>query len=246
MRNVCAAVKIINSTFEHPRLGPVSVSQSARSRRISLSVRPTGEVRLSFPRGVALKTALAFLDSKVAWIEKARARMAAKRPPQEVIAMPFATRSFRLELNPAATLKISSKIVGDRIVVSYPAEMHFSDEAVQREVRRGIEKAWTAEAKAYLPGRLAELARGAGMSYKSVAVRNTVSRWGSCSSRNDISLSVHLMRLPDELVDYILLHELCHTVHKDHSAKFYRLLDTLAGGRHAALRREMKKYNPRW
>ena len=224
----------------------MTVSQSARSRRVTVSVRPTGEVRLSFPRGVSLKRAVAFLDSKVDWIESARAKMAARRPPKEVIAMPFATRSHLLALNPASTLKISSKIVGDRIVVNYPATTHFSDEQVQKEIRRGIEKAWGIEAKALLPGRLEALARHAGLAYRSVAVRNTVSRWGSCSSRNDISLSLHLMRLPDELIDYILLHELCHITHKNHSARFYRLLDSLVGGRHAALRRELKKYNPRW
>ena len=241
-----AQAKIAKSTYEHPRLGAITVSPSGQARRITVSVRPGGEVRLSFPRRVSLRAAMEFLDSKVEWVERARAKMAAKAPPKEVITMPFSTRSHHLTLNPAQTLKVSSKLAGDRIVVTYPAAMHFGDEPVQKEIRRGIEKAWGAEAKALLPGRLEELARGAGLAYRSVAVRNTVSRWGSCSSRNDISLSLHLMRLPDELIDYILLHELCHIAHKDHSARFYRLLDTLVGGNHATLRREMKKYNPRW
>jgi len=236
----------MNSTIEHPLFGAVTLCRPERSRRISIAVKPTGEIRLSFPRGVSQKEALAFLDSKAEWIAKAKAKIAAKVPPKKEITMPFATRSHSLSLNPASTLRVSAKVGDGQIVVTYPADKNCSDEDVQQMIRWGIEKAWEIEAKALLPGRLAELSKRAGLSYHSVAVRNTKSRWGSCSSRNDISLSLHLMRLPDELVDYILLHELCHIAHKNHSADFYRLLDRLTGGRHAALQREMKKYNTLW
>ena len=64
------------TTVEHPRLGEVVLSQSRRARRISISVRGTGAVRLSFPRGVSQKRALAFLDEKAEWIEAARDRLA--------------------------------------------------------------------------------------------------------------------------------------------------------------------------
>lgn len=67
------------TTVEHPRLGEVVLSQSRRARRISISVRATGAVRLSFPRGVSQKRALAFLDEKAEWIEAARERLARKR-----------------------------------------------------------------------------------------------------------------------------------------------------------------------
>jgi len=79
-----------------------------------------------------------------------------------------------------------------------------------------------------------------------VRIRNTVSKWGSCSTRNDISLSLHLMRLPDRLIDYIILHELCHTVHHNHGPQFHALLDRLTGGNHAELQREIRQYRTRW
>ena len=248
----------MKSSIVHPRLGEITISQNHRARRISISVRPSGDVRLSLPYGISLKSAISFLESKAEWIEQARHKMADKAPPVQVIGMPFATRRHNLRLNPAATRKITSRLVpGTRntpaatpvpgeIVVTYPAELHYSDPAVQEVIRRGIEKAWSAEAKELLPGRLERLSEASGLPFRSVGVRNSVSRWGSCSSRNDISLSLHLMRLPDYLIDYILLHELCHVKHKDHSKNFYQLLDTLTGGRNAELRRELKKYNTRW
>lgn len=77
----------MTSVWVHPRLGEVTLSQSMRARRVSISVRATGVVRLSFPRGVSQKRALAFLDEKAEWIEAARERLARKRaalPPQLV------------------------------------------------------------------------------------------------------------------------------------------------------------------
>lgn len=101
------------------------------------------------------------------------------------------------------------------------------------------------EAKEYLPRRASELAREHGFRYGCVTVRNTVSRWGSCSARNDLSLSVNLLRLPPHLIDYIILHELCHTVHHNHGPAFHALLDHHTSGRHLALRKELRRYSTR-
>lgn len=73
------------TTVEHPRLGEVVLSQSRRARRISISVRGTGCVRLSFPCGVSARRAMEFLECKAGWVEAARARLAQRRaalPPQ--------------------------------------------------------------------------------------------------------------------------------------------------------------------
>ena len=75
----------MTSVWVHPRLGEVTLSQTLRARRISISVRATGAVRLSFPYGVSQKRALAFLDQKAEWIGAARERLARKQasmPPQ--------------------------------------------------------------------------------------------------------------------------------------------------------------------
>lgn len=80
------------------------------------------------------------------------------------------------------------------------------------------------EAKSVLPQRLEELATEHGFKYNRVAIKNAKTRWGSCSFRNNINLNMHLTRLDDDLIDYVILHELCHTVEKNHSARFWALL----------------------
>lgn len=100
----------MTSLYVHPRLGEVTLSQTVRARRISISVRATGAVRLSFPCGVPQKRALDFLEQKAEWIGAARERLARKRaslPPQ----LPPEERKARIEeLRRAAKADLPGRI----------------------------------------------------------------------------------------------------------------------------------------
>lgn len=191
----------MTSVHVHPRLGEVTLSQTLRARRISISVRATGVVRLSYPYGVSQKRALAFLEQKAGWIEAARERLARKRaalPPQ----LPPAEAKARIE-----------------------------------ELRRA--------AKADLPPRIERIAARTGLKYAKLTIRASRTKWGSCSGRNHISLSLFLMTLPEHLRDYVIVHELCHTVHHNHSPRFHALVDQLVGGHEKALNRELRAFTIR-
>lgn len=82
-------------------------------------------------------------------------------------------------------------------------------------------------AKTELPPRLAELASRYGFAYNRVAIKHNATNWGSCSTKNNINLNINIVRLPLVLQDYILLHELCHLRHHDHSDAFHLLLEHL-------------------
>ena len=97
------------------------------------------------------------------------------------------------------------------------------------------------EAKLYLPRRVEELAKKHGFTYNKVFVKNLKTKWGSCSSACNINLNIHLMRLPDELIDYIILHELAHTKELNHSRKFWDILHGIYGDARI-IDAEMKKY----
>lgn len=86
-----------------------------------------------------------------------------------------------------------------------------------------------AEARAELIGRLNELADKYGFTYGKVFIRNQKTRWASCSAKNNINLNIKLIRLPDELIDYVILHELAHTRVKNHSKAFWIGLDKFVG-----------------
>lgn len=81
------------------------------------------------------------------------------------------------------------------------------------------------QAKAELPPRLAELAARYGFEYGKVTIKNNATNWGSCSTKGNINLNLKVVRLPALLQDYVLLHELCHLRHHDHSHAFHLLLE---------------------
>lgn len=85
------------------------------------------------------------------------------------------------------------------------------------------------EARGMLVERLIELAEQHGFSFNRVSIRRQKTRWGSCSSGNNISLNMRTVLLPDRLRDYIILHELVHTKIKHHGRAFWRALDRMVG-----------------
>jgi len=85
------------------------------------------------------------------------------------------------------------------------------------------------KARKKLVSRLNELSEQHGFSYNKVFMRNQKTRWGSCSAKNNISLNMKLVRLPDEMIDYVLLHELVHTRIKNHTNEFWTELSRFVG-----------------
>ena len=84
-------------------------------------------------------------------------------------------------------------------------------------------------ARTVLINRLNQLAQKYGFTFNRVFIKNQKTRWGSCSNKNNINLNMNLVRLPQELIDYTLLHELVHTRIKNHSPKFWNQMDALLG-----------------
>ncbi len=101
-----------------------------------------------------------------------------------------------------------------------------------------------AQAKAKLPGRLAELAAQHGFKYNKVTIKNNHSNWGSCSTKGNINLNLRLVLLPEELQDYVMLHELCHLKYMNHGPKFHALLEELCPG-HREAAKKIKNYKLR-
>ena len=94
-----------------------------------------------------------------------------------------------------------------------------------------------------MPDRLKTLADRYKFTFTGVRIMNSKTCWGSCSTRKSINLSLSLMLLPWHLIDYVLLHELCHTVEMNHSDRFWKLLNEITENRALMLRQELKKYS---
>ncbi|MGQ1947405.1 M48 family metallopeptidase [Geofilum sp. OHC36d9] len=225
-------------------IGVVTFRSDKRCRRLSLRVKPIKGVEVLFPPGYPIKTAMAFVVQQKTWILQSLQKMKSYEEKLTVFdeSTAFRSRSFVLRISKAQRSDVRLFLNNGYLDVFYPMHRKVTEDSIQEVIRYGIEEAMRREAKRFLVPRLAELARQFGFSYNRVFIKNLKSRWGSCSSVNNINLNLHLMRLPESLSDYVLLHELCHTVEKNHGPDFWRLLDRCTNGCARQKAREMKSY----
>jgi predicted metal-dependent hydrolase len=219
------------------KIGKVTFSRNRRSKNIKLSVKPDKSVRVSFPYYVSKKKALSFLLENQGWIrqqqdkmENLKTRINADTVVQsKVYTIRFARDSMK---------RVSKN--GKEITIRVP---DFHAEESQAYIEHCLTEVYRFEAKQLLPFRLSELADKHGFSYQKVTIRNNRNNWGSCSSKNNISLNLQMIKLPDDLIDYILLHELVHTEIKNHSTAFWKRLDEVTGNQARELARQVRKYS---
>lgn len=132
---------------------------------------------------------------------------------------------------------------GTQLLCILTSRDSLEDELIQEELRRSMRAIIRKEAKQHLPARLDYLARTHQFTYSSLRFTHAMGRWGSCNSKKAISLNIALMNLPYELIDYVLIHELCHTVELNHSNAFWKLVEK-ADPDFKKHRAELKQYNP--
>lgn len=162
-------------------------------------------------------------------------------------------RSIRLSVRPNGTIRLTYPFFvrqKDAIAFAESKEEWILKTRERLEERRAtiptINRAKAKEllnsARGYLPVTISRLAKEHGFHYTSLRLSSARTRWGSCSGKNGISLSIFIMLLPEHLREFIILHELCHTRHHNHSEAFHALLDSLVQGKEKAFNRELKAY----
>ena len=117
--------------------------------------------------------------------------------------------------------KLETKIQKNIVYFYYPKDIDFNDKKIQNLLKQAYNKAIKIEAKNYLPDRLFFLADKLGFKYKNLTLRNQKTRFRSCSYQNNINLNIKLMNYDFDVIDYVLIHELCHTKIKNHSTDFW-------------------------
>ena len=153
------------------------------------------------------------------------------------------TATFRLHIFRTERENFYMRLENGILHIACPKEIDFADEQVQKVLKGLIEQALRHEARRILPQRLHQLASQHGFTYAGVKIFNSKSHWGSCTARRSINLSLSLMLLPFPLIDYVLLHELCHTIEMNHSDRFWALMDKVTDGKAQTLRKELKGFH---
>ncbi len=208
--------------FEDAVLGTVQIRRHHNARGIRFRVSPKGQLLAT----TAPRTPLYLIKQATA-----RSRRDIKRLIDEYSQSVRYTdgqligKSHRLRVVPA-NIDQPHAATHDRIItVQIPERSDADSTEIQRLIQSAVISALKKEAKTYLSRRLRHLAARYGYQYSNVRYPHTGTRWGSCTSAGVISLNIALMKLPLELIDYVLIHELCHTREMNHSAAFWRLVE---------------------
>ncbi len=210
-------------------IGEILFRKSKRARKLRITVKDSAQVIVTLPKSVSFAYAEKVAREKSDWILKHLSKIKKTEKPEAVFdeKTNFRTRYHKLLIKKSSSENIKIFVRDGIIKIEYPRFTDAAGNEVQQAVRIGIIEALRIEAKTHLPKKVEAFAEKFHLSYNRVFIKNLKTRWGSCSNRNNINLNLHLMRLPDKLIDYVILHELAHTVEPNHGKGFWNFLETM-------------------
>ena len=196
---------------------PLLFVHHPRARRYLLRLRPDGVARVTIPRRGTIAAARDFAARNVGWLEQ-QWLLLSNRPTvgsgwQVGTEIYFRGEMVRVESAAADQIRFGSE------------QLQVADVTV--DLRPVIQNHLRQLAAQELPPRVRELAIGQGVEVTRISIRNQKSRWGSCSRRGTISLNWRLIQTPAFVRDYIILHELAHRRHMNHSDKFWQEVERM-------------------
>jgi predicted metal-dependent hydrolase len=205
-------------------LPPFTVRESPRAKRVILKISARHGLEVVIPPGFSRKNIPGILRQKSDWLQQAFLALrqaavvaAAPRSLPESISFPAPDLSFTVEY-------VSAPGPSLELVHLNASHLRISGPGADPDACRNLLKRWLQhQGRRHLIPWLHQLSSETGLRFQKVQIRGQKSRWGSCSSRGTISLNYHLLFLRPELVRSLIIHELCHTVHLNHSAAFYQL-----------------------
>ncbi len=207
-------------------IGLVKFKKNKRSKALTISIRPLKGITVNMPFYLPFSEALRIVEFRKEWIEKNLPKIKKIEEKATLFseATTFKTRTRTLNIVSYTGEKFTAHLTHNSIDLRYPAAFNVNQTSIQELIRKSILWALKNEAKEYLPQRLNTLCHKHGFNYNKLFLKNNKTNWGSCSGKNNINLNIHLIRLPDYLIDYVIIHELCHTVEKNHSNQFWMLM----------------------
>jgi hypothetical protein len=216
-------------TIEIENIGTISLKKSRRCKRLRITLKAGEPVKVSIPYRLSFNEGEHFVFSKLNWVKKHLKAFGFLEKKQTIFNenTVFKTNQRAFKLIYTTHNKIRMRITNNFIIVECPSAIDINSLNNQYIIKRGIVEAMRIEAKKILPERVKMLAQKYGFNYRKISIRNAKTRWGSCSANNNINLNLHLVRLPDELINYVILHELVHTQYKNHGKYFWGKIEEI-------------------
>ena len=206
-------------------------------KNLNLRVQPDGRITVSVPRGLSPVQADRFVISRGAWLLQALERTAARREAGAASGPQLWGKP--LEIVERTGSPAGAQLVNGRLLVTA------SDPIKLPALLRRWQSEQAATAFKARLDQVYPLAAADGVAYPQLRIRRMTSRWGSCvAGVGTVTLNAALLSLPPFCLDYVILHELAHFIHPDHSPAFYAVLDRWMP-RHREIRRWMREISPR-
>jgi len=221
-------------------LGRIVVTPHKRAKRV-IARRRGGYIQLTVPDRFNMKNIPSLLRELKPGIMKLKQPLLAFITEEDVIST--LTFDARIVRDPYIE-KRSLSLKNGNLHIFVPATSNISLPENQKKIKEAIINVLRMEAKRVFPEKTAFFAEKQGLSYNQIKINSSRSRWGSCSAKKNINFSLFLLLLPERLIDYVVLHELAHTIEMNHSEQFWQLLDRFCDGKARMLRKEVKDYSP--
>lgn len=210
------------------------------ARNITMRVKEDG-LHVTTP---PYRSITALLEAIAPFRERLRNVCSEVKPKPFDLNFSIEAECFRLKLETSPLKNFTVSMRDETVVIACPAHADFTTDRVLTLVKNAVMRAMRKKAEEYLPPLVQYWSSLFDLPYNKVTISKARSRWGSCSSKRDISLSFYLMLLPAHLMDYVILHELAHTREMNHGPKFWELLNQLTDGKALALRKELRMHRP--
>ena len=195
----------------------VDIRRSLRARRLTLRIAPsTGQAELVLPGRMSEKKGIAFLQDKTDWLEERLAKYPGPIPFENGQVVPFMGEPLTICHLNAKRANVQKE--GNQLIVAAPKAR--ISMAVQDWYRReaGCEITLCAKQKSKMLG----------TPYGRLTIRDTTSRWGSCSAKGDLNFSWRVVMAPSYVLDYLVAHEVAHLAEMNHSASFWNIVERLS------------------
>lgn len=215
---------------------PDEITYDRRRKRLMVQVLPGGKVVLKVPLGTSKRQINSFFQQHAGWISEKRALMAKVAEPSQ----PYRFVEGELIWLAGRQYPLHLTLEGSRGMVFRDGQGFFMARGEQNqgaERLKAFYREYTRQAVTAIANRVAGQS---GLTFKSIRISGAKTRWGSCSQHNSLNFSLRLAMVPPEALEYVVVHELAHTRHHDHSQAFWTFLGQMLPG-YAAQRRWLKQ-----
>ncbi|HQM16006.1 MAG TPA: SprT family zinc-dependent metalloprotease [Candidatus Woesebacteria bacterium] len=198
-----------------------TLKRSARTRSLSIKISPSGRVLVSAPFLIPKFVIDQFVYNHQDWIET---NIAKQKKRQNLVNTADFVQIFGQSYQKTNVwdphLPIGISISQKKLLINFPDQKIIQSKTRKQELTFFLKQT----ARTYFHQRVPQLAKKMAVSYTSLTLRAQKTRWGSCSSTNSISLNWRLIHYPPPVIDYVIVHELAHLTHHNHSAQFWALV----------------------